>query len=281
MFFRKMIAVLALFIPSFAFAQTQICYDVGKGHVALWEDFWQPGMYPGGGYYQSSLCPSWAGRLPGSATNNGRPACYVTAPIPAMNQTYTGYGYCRQQENVFTQECLNGEACLEAMKYAQGGLGSVCNPLVNEAIRTWNLPTAIDCNNMNRKWKDSYGGTWYINQPNRSTQITGWLDTSTSYATQAKCGWWQITGTQGKTGYTYIDAKLYGTKPRKTCLTAMIYSGTTTADKTSGSYRNGLGQVGVFEIYSSEPPPGFTWINWTPVQPSVYYTTLPHPWSTQ
>lgn len=256
-----------LIFPITVHSQTQICYDAGKQHVALWEDYWKAGMYPGTGYWKDSLCPSWAGRLPGSATSNGKPACYVNAPISAINQMYAGYGHCRQQENVLTQECLNAEACLVAMEYSAGGLISVCTPLINTAIFTWDNG-ALDCNNMNRTWKSNFGDTWYVTQNNRDTKITGWVNTDTAYLTRGRCGWWQITGTLSKTGYLYVDTKRTGTKPRSSCLDAMAFSGTTTPDKATGSFRNGVGQVGFFEIYSQTPPPGFNWTNWTPVQPA-------------
>jgi len=152
---------------------------------------------------------------------------------------------------------------------------SVCNNLVTTAINTWNLPTAIDCNNMNRKWRDNWGGTWYIAQANKSRTVTGWLDTGTSYNAKAKCGWWQLTGSISDSGYTYINANFYGTKPQKYCNTQMVYSGTTTPSKSSGSYRSQQGYTGPFELYSLEPPAGFTWANWTPQTPLFLPTLAP------
>lgn len=261
------VVFILMLMPTVSHGQTQICYDAGKNHQALWEDYWKPGMYPGTGYWKDSLCPSWAGRLPGSATNNGKPACYVNAPISAINQLYAGYGHCRQQENVLTQECLNAEACLVAMEYSAGGLIYVCTPLINTAIQTWDNG-ALDCNNMTRNWKSNFGDIWYVNQNQRTEEITGWIDTNKSYWSKGRCGWWQIKGKLSKTGYLYVDATRTGTKPRSTCLDAMAYSGTATPDKASGSFRNGVGQVGPFELYSQSPPVGFTWNSWIPVQPS-------------
>lgn len=277
-YIQNSVLTLAFVLYStFAYAQENICFSVGKLEYALWEDKWTP-AYPATiyGFYTKSFCPTWAGRLPAAQSSTGKPTCYAQMPIAPMNSGTSGYGHCRQPVNSYTRECMTGEACLTAMQYTP--YAYICDPLVTTAITTWDSPGRIDCNNMNRKWRDNWGGTWYIQQTDKQRQVTGWIDTNTSYQARAKCGWWQITGSVSDQGYTYIDAKFYGTTPpRSSCLKQMAYSGTTTASQSTGTFLNARGQQGSFTLYSLEPPPGFNWFNWTPLNPQVL--TTPEPWT--
>jgi len=109
---RLFATFLLLLCPQFAWSQTQICYDVGGVHQAVWPDYWRPGHPQLYGFFTNSFCPTWGGRLPASATSDGVAKCYAQAPLGPINPyAESGYGHCRQASNYFTEECLSGEAC--------------------------------------------------------------------------------------------------------------------------------------------------------------------------
>jgi hypothetical protein len=255
--------------------QTQICYVAGKNHVATWEDKWLPGMPQRDGFWTNSLCPNWAGKLPASASTTGKPQCYASLPVAPLN-VFSGFGKCRQQENVLTQECHSAEVCLDAMKNV-GTVNNACVAETNTAVATWAY--SIDCSNVSRKWRDNWGGTWYLDQVQHQRGVSGWIDTSTSYSSKAKCGWWRVSGSKYPTGFADMSGTFSGTKvPQKSCLTTVQINGTVDADKLQGSFRNSKGLTGPFNMYSIEPPPGFTWFNWNPTTPATTYSRAP--WET-
>lgn len=211
-----------------------MCDWIGKPGMATFKDTYTPGQPRYNWMQPLSNCPIE------SITVGGY--CHVYKTLGGWNSA--GWGTCTRPTNVFTRECFDEDICF-ATTYAKNGM---CVAEASAADYSQAIYTAIDCNNMQTQWKDTYGGTWAFNQAMKSQFINGTINTNTAYAPGAKCGTWSFSGTLLGNGSINLTATNQTLPAPSTCLKSFTYAGITAGVQSFGSWKNNK-STGQFILY--------------------------------
>jgi len=236
-----------------------MCSDMGRGtkYRAIFKDVWRKGDISQSEFIPQTYCPLGGGTFIDSAS--GGRYCWIdkyVGPVHQFNHLY-GYGQMgTHAKNKVSQYTFNPDVCLAY--YTTSGYTGSNHPKMcagENFSGFWYMDSdyALDCASVHGVWTDvAYGGRWHFLQENQSFQITGILNTNTSFYWFARCGEWIINGsvlTDGTFAVTATNPLGHG-RPQASCLAYTTLSGGKMYqwDSVGLRWTNALGHSGPFKL---------------------------------